>query len=494
MIAFYAVLVPAIASLFILIFHRHPNIRESCTIIATFVTFILVFLIAQEFLDGKSIECTIFEILPGIEFAFKVDAFGLIFALTSSSLWILVSLYSIGYMRALKEHAQTRYYFCFAISIMSALGIAFSENLITLFIFYETLTIVTYPLVSHEESEEALVAGRKYLLYLMTSGSFLLAASLITYAITGTTDFKPGGILNPMDEVLLKILFFFYILGFMKAAYMPFHSWLPTAMIAPTPVSALLHAVAVVKAGVFGIIRVVCYIYGIDLIKYLNLDLILAVLASFTVIVANLLAIGEDNFKRRLAYSTINQLSFIILGASLLSPLALMGAMMHITFHGYMKITLFLCAGAIAVVTGKKLVSELSGVGKVMPITMIAFTIGAIGMAGLPPTAGFLGKLYICLGAVQSAETFAQPLLLSVILVVIIASILDIIYLLPIVISAFFEGSEGVKREEFRDVLCLFMVVSLSITAIFSILLFIYPSVLLLPELAEVAANEVFKK
>ncbi|MEM0350792.1 MAG: monovalent cation/H+ antiporter subunit D family protein [Archaeoglobaceae archaeon] len=490
-----AVLTPAIASLLILASHRNPNIREAWTIIATLITFYLVFSMAPKVLSGEKIECILFEILPGIEFAFKVDAFGMIFAITSSSLWILVSIYSIGYMRSLKEHAQTRYYFCFAWAITSALGIAFSKNLITLFIFYEILTLCTYPLVSHEESEEALAAGRKYLLYLMTSGSFLLAASLITYALVKTTDFNPNGILNSeIPNHILQLLFICYVLGFMKAAYMPFHSWLPTAMIAPTPVSALLHAVAVVKAGVFGIIRVICYIYGVELTHELGLGVFLATFASFTVITANLLAIGEDNLKRRLAYSTINQLSFIILGASLLSPLALMGAIMHITFHGYMKITLFLCAGAIMVVTGKKLVSELAGVGKLMPLTMFAFTVGAIGMAGLPPIAGFIGKWYISLGSVQAAEIFNQPLLVIFIFVILLSSLLDILYLLPIVKMAFFEVSEEkFERVELKQKLNLLMLLPLLITAIFSILLFISPNILLLPELAGVAVDEVWK-
>lgn len=495
LIPLLAILTPAVASFLILASYKNPNVREFWTILATLITFPLVFWMALRTINGEKIELILFEILPGIEFAFKVDAFGMIFAITSSSLWILVSIYSIGYMRSLKEHAQTRYYFCFAWAIASALGVALSKNLITFFIFYEILTISTYPLVSHIESEEALKAGRKYLLYLMISGSFLFAASLITYSLTGTTNFSPKGIFSKeIVEPMLQALFLCFFLGFMKSAYMPFHSWLPTAMIAPTPVSALLHAVAVVKAGVFGVIRVIYYIYGVELIEELELGLILALFSSFTVITANLLALGEDNLKRRLAYSTINQLSFIILGASLLSPFALKGAMMHIAFHGYMKITLFLCAGTIAVVTGKKLVSELAGVGKRLPITMLAFTIGAIGMSGLPPIAGFLGKWYISLGCVQAAEIFDQTVFLAFIFVILIASILDVLYLIPIVKIAFFENpSEKFEREEMNDALYIFMVIPLSITAIFSILLFIFPNILLLPELSEVAINEIWR-
>ncbi|MHC1585856.1 MAG: proton-conducting transporter transmembrane domain-containing protein, partial [Candidatus Syntropharchaeia archaeon] len=324
--------IPALASILILVSDRYPNIREAWTILASIFTFFGVSLIIPAILAGQDLEYTIFKISDGISFSYHVDAFGLIFAVTSSSLWILVSLYSIGYMRTLEEHAQTRYYFCFAWAIFGALGIAFSENLITLYLHYEILTISTYPLVAHIETPEACAAGRKYLYYLLTSGCFLFVAIVTTYLLTGTIEFRSGGILSLASgsALLLQALFLCYLLGFMKAAWMPFHSWLPTAMIAPTPVSALLHAVAVVKAGVFGIIRVVCYIYGIDLMHALNLGIFLASLVSITVIMANLFAIGEDNLKRRLAYSTINQLSFILLGVAMLDPMGIMGGMMHI--------------------------------------------------------------------------------------------------------------------------------------------------------------------
>ena len=337
-----------------------------------------------------------------------------------------------------------------------------------MFVFFEILTVSTYPLVIHDQSEEAIRAGHKYFAYLLTAGVFLLFAIMMTYYLTGTTDFTGGGIkalaeLGSAYKLTLIILFFCFLLGFMKAAWMPFHSWLPTAMIAPTPVSALLHAVAVVKAGVFGIVRIVCYIYGVDLMTSLGLGIALACIAGFTMIVANLFAIAQDHLKRRLAYSTINQLSYIILGAALLTSDGLRGAMIHIPFHGFMKITLFLCAGAIVVVTGKKNISEMGGVGKTMPVTMLAFTIGALGMCGIPPACGFISKWFLCLGTLQAHE-------IVFLFVLLIASLLDVVYFFPIIHTAFFKQPEGEAKEVEVKEAPLFMLIPLTITAIFSVL------------------------
>ncbi|WP_456478263.1 monovalent cation/H+ antiporter subunit D family protein [Geoglobus ahangari] len=477
-----ALLSPGIASLLILLTGRYPNLRESVTIIASVVSFLAIVPLSKEVMKAP-VEVTLFHIAPGLDFAFRVDAFGMIFAITSSSLWILVSIYSIGYMRALNEHAQTRFYFSFAVAIFSAFGIAFSKNLLTFYVFYELLTICTYPLVAHEETPEAISGGRRYLAYLLPSGAALLVALAITYWLTGTTDFQAGGFLNGPAEVL-RILFIIYLLGFVKAAYMPLHSWLPTAMVAPTPVSALLHAVAVVKAGVFGVIRVVYYVYGPDLASSLNLGAILAVVAGFTMIVANILAIGEDNLKRRIAYSTINQLSFILVGAAMLNPLAFAGAIMHIPFHGYMKITLFLCAGAIAVISGKDRVSQLDGLGRAMPVTFAAFSIGAFGMSGLPPVAGFISKWFIALGTIDANNLIALAAILA-------ASLLDVVYFFPIIKNAFFREPDGQYDERGR-LYHLYMVVPLAITALFSVILFLNPDILNVFELARVAVNNVW--
>ncbi len=471
-----ALFAPFIGSMLILLFGRYPNIRDGISVITAIVSFLTILAISE---NGINSELVLFNIAPGIDFGFRADPLGLVFALTSSSLWILVSIYSIGYMRTLKEHAQTRFFFCFAMSIFSAFGIAFSKNLITFYVFYELLTIFTYPLVAHEESDEARSAGRRYLAYLIPSGASLLAATLITYWLTGTTDFRPGGFIFG-DPEIVKLVFILFLLGSAKSAFMPLHSWLPTAMVAPAPVSALLHAVAVVKAGVFGVIRIVYYVYGVDLMKELNLGLLLGGIAAFTVIMANILAIGETNLKRRIAYSTMNQLSFIILAASLLHPYGFLASVMHIPFHGFMKITLFLCAGAVAAISGKHEVFQLDGLGKSLRFTFGAFTVGAIGMSGLPPVAGFISKWFVVLtGNVW------------VIAIILTASILDVAYLFPIVRNAFFRSSEE-RYDEMGSYLNAYMVVPLSLTALFSIILFLMPGLMHISDLASMALREVW--
>ncbi|MCK5541304.1 MAG: monovalent cation/H+ antiporter subunit D family protein [Desulfobacterales bacterium] len=479
---------PLVCGLLILIFRNKPNFREGCTLVAASIQFSIIISLAPIILQNKLITTHLLTITPGIDLGFQVDAFGLVFAITSSFLWILVSIYSIGYMRALNEHAQTRFYFYFALAIFSAISIAMSKNLITFYFFYEALTFSTYWLVAHHEDKEAFEGAKKYLAYLLISGWFLFAAVVMTYALTGTTDFIKGGILtaNTASKSTLIILFILFALGSMKAAWMPFHSWLPSAMVAPTPVSSLLHAVAVVKAGVFGFVRIVCYVFGIDLFQALGLGLILGIFASFTMLVGSFFAIAEDNLKRRLAYSTISQLSYILFGIALLSPFGIKGAMIHIPFHAFMKITLFLCAGAIMVISGKKQISQLSGIGKKMPITMVAFAIGAIGMCGIPPVAGFISKWFLCLGTIQAGAY----IFLCVILV---SSILDVIYFFPIIQKAFFKTPEQEAfTMETQNPLYLFMIVPLAITAIFSIIFCFFPNTFYILDLVNLASNNLF--
>jgi multicomponent Na+:H+ antiporter subunit D len=488
------ILCPIIAAALISLSRKQPDIREGWTIAASIVMFLLVLSMAPEILKGETINCILFiTMIKGIYIGFKVDAFGEIFAITTSSLWILVSIYSIGYMRALKEHAQTRYYFAFCFAILGALGVALSANLVTLFLFYEIITVSTYPLVIHEQTPDALKAGHKYLAYLMPAGALLLLGVMTTYYLTGTTDFAATGIptLSSVPQWILIVLFFCFLVGFIKAAWMPFHSWLPTAMVAPTPVSALLHAVAVVKAGVFCIVRLVCFVYGVNLMHELNLWLILAIIASFTMLVGSFFAIAQDDLKKRLAYSTISQLSYIILGAALLTENGIRGAMLYIPFHGYMKITLFLCAGAIMVATGKKKISQMAGVGRIMPYTMLAFSIAALGMVGLPPVCGFIGKLYFCLGA-WSLQSFYGVVFLSVIL---ISSLLDVVYFFPIIHTAYFkkpEGEMGGSGQEKRKEAPTLMLIPLTITAIFSIIFFLHPNTFYIFDLAKTAIANIF--
>ena len=496
-----AISCPFICVFLIMLFSKRPNIREGCTIFASILQFLIVFSMAPIIVAGNVIECQLFTIFTGLDFVFRVDAFGLIFAITSSFLWILVSSYSIGYMRTLREHAQTRYYACFALAIFGAVGIALSQNLITMYFFYEALTVSTYPLVAHnglpewghkaeesEEAEEARFAGRKYLAYLFFSGWFFFVAIVLTFYLAGTTDFENGGILTiaSASRLTLMMLFALFMLGSMKAAWMPLHSWLPTAMAAPTPVSALLHAVAVVKAGVFVVVRVVCYIYGIELMSALGLGIILVSIAAFTMIVASLMAIAQDNLKKRLAYSTISQLSYILFGVALLNTMGVQGAMLHIPFHGFMKITLFMCAGAIIAVTGKKNISEMAGIGRAMPVTMAAFTVGALGMSGIPPVCGFISKWYLGLGTLEAHS-------LGLLAVLMISSLLDIVYFFPIIYTAFFgkpegwtEGGKEPKKAVIKEA-SIFMLIPLTLTAIFSIIFCLFPDTFYILELAQTA-------
>ena len=298
-----------------------------------------------------------------------MDAFSILFALGASFLWILTSFYSIGYMRTLDEHAQTRYFTFFAVALSATMGVAFSANLFTMFLFYEGLTIVTYPLVGHKDTDEARAGARKYVVYLLGAAkAFLVAAIILTYNLAGTLEFTKNGLfpsaVQDANPLLLSIIFVLFLFGFAKCAVMPFHGWLPAAMVAPTPVSALLHAVAVVKTGVFTVLRVIFFVFGAGLMKNLGVDMFTVFLASLTIITASAIALSRDNLKARLAFSTISQLSYIILGAALLTPSSMVGGIIHITNHAFSKITLFFCAGSIYASAHKTEISQLSGIGK----------------------------------------------------------------------------------------------------------------------------------
>ena len=323
-----AVLVSSIGALFIIGTGKKPNLRESWSIIAGVLKLtIILSMIPAVVYDKKIISYTLFNILPGIEIAFRVDAFGLLFAMGASILWIATSFYSIGYMRSTNEHSQTRYFTCFAVALSATIGVAFSANLFTMFLFYEVLTIITYPLVAHKGTPEAKAGGRKYAIYLLGAAkAFLVAAIILTYNLTGTLEFSKDGIfpaiVQSANPELLYIIFVLFLFGFAKSAVMPLHSWLPAAMVAPTPVSALLHAVAVVKTGVFTVLRVIFFVFGADLMLDIGVDVFIITFASVTIIAASIIALSMDNLKARLAFSTISQLSYIILGAALLTPVS----------------------------------------------------------------------------------------------------------------------------------------------------------------------------
>ena len=368
-----------------------PNLREGISLLVAVSNFALIAWLAAQHQAGATIGATLFEIAPGLSISFRADALGLIFALVASSLWILNTLYSIGYMRAHDEPRQTRFYSCFAVSIGAAMGAAFSANAFALFAFYELLTLCTYPLVVHAETETAKRGAKRYVSYLLgTSIAFQLPALFLVYAMAGTLDFAPGGLMAGADAGagIQSLAFVLYVFGLAKCGLMPFHGWLPAAMVAPTPVSALLHAVAVVKMGVFSVCRVVLHVFGVEQLSDLGANQVLLLASGFTVICASCIALGQDNLKRRLAYSTISQLSYILLGVALLVPEAIVGGVAHIGAHAVSKITLFFGAGAIYVATHKTRVSELDGLARRMPFTMTAFAIGSLSMIGLPPDRG----------------------------------------------------------------------------------------------------------
>ena len=466
-----AILVPAAGALLIAWSgERRANLREFWSVAAGVV---MAAMVATMILAGGTPKYTLSTLLPGIELAFRADAFGLLFALGASLLWIVTSFYSIGYMRSLKEHAQTRYFVCFALALSATLGAAFSANLFTLFLFYEALTLVTYPLVGHKETAEARAGARKYIIYLLGAAKvFLVAAIILTYNVAGTLEFQKGGIAEIGEQIsaqptLLLLIFALFLFGFAKNALMPLHSWLPAAMVAPTPVSALLHAVAVVKTGVFCTLRVFLFVFGPAAMQAIGADQLALGAASVTILVGSLLALGQDNLKARLAFSTVSQLSYIILGAALLNHHGVTGGIAHITNHAVSKITLFLCAGSIYVSTRKTEISQLSGIAKRMPWTMAAFALASLSVVGIPPTSGFASKWYLVLGTVEHDSL----ILLGVLLV---SSLLNAIYLGPIVYKAYFEkGPEKNEDEQIREVP--WMVVPLVISAAASLLLGIFP-------------------
>ncbi len=432
-----AVLVSAVATFLIVASYRRPNVREAWTVLAAFGKFGIVASMIPGVLDGTVYVTRMGTLVPGVELALRADPLGMLFAVLASLLWIFTSFYSIGYMRGLDEHGQTRYFASFAASLTATMGIAFAENVLVLFVFYELLTVATYPLVAHDETAEARAAGRKYLAYTFGGGVAVLAGAVLVFWMTGTTAFEPGGIAGITDDTgMASVAFVLLAGGFaVKAAVMPVHSWLPDAMVAPTPVSGLLHAVAVVKSGAFGVSRTIIDVFGPAGVSELGLGVVLASFAAATFILASLIALKKDHLKQRLAYSTAAQLSYIVMGVALLVPHGLIGGLLHIPAHAFMKLTLFMCAGAIHVETHTDHISKMAGIGKRMPLTMTAFAVAAFGMAGLPLLVGFVSKWYLMIGAFEAnLAIFAVALVVS--------GVLNIAYFWPVIYQAFFESED----------------------------------------------------
>ncbi len=470
-----ALLMPLGGSILVMFSGKKPNLRETWSVIAAVLMFGIVASLVPDVLAGNKISYTMFKILPGLTVRLRADGLSMIFALVASFLWILAAFYSMGYMRGLEEHAQTRFNACFALALFGAVGVAFADNLFTLYLFYEVVSVCTYPLVAHHQDEEGYQGARKYIIYLTTTAKGLvLPAMILIYVLTGTLDFADNihtGIF-PADAntTLVAILYFFCLFGFAKNGVMPFHSWLPGAMVAPTPVSALLHAVAVVKVGVFSTTRVMLYVFGTDTMGALNLGIPTAYIVSFTILAASVIALSKDNLKARLAYSTVSQLSYIILGVALLTTSGIQGGLIHIVNHAFSKITLFFCAGAIYVATRKKNISEMGGLGRSMPFTFAAFGIASLSMIGAPPVAGFVTKWKLLMGTMEMHTHY-----IGIMLVLLASTMLNVAYFAPVTYKAFFgkrprgEVDAGVKEAP------LSMVVPLMIAAIISVLIGIFP-------------------
>ncbi|NMH60529.1 proton-conducting transporter membrane subunit [Alteromonas ponticola] len=468
-------LLPTLGAIIISRLDNHPNVRELVTIATATSLFVVVLNLYLNFEGAEAQPWTLAEPVEGLAVTFVINRLGLMFALIASSLWLVTSIYAIGYMRTHQEQNQTRFYVLFAVAIAAVMAIAFSDNLFTLFLFYEVLTLSTYPLVTHKGNEKSRRSGRVYLGILMgTSIGLFLFGILIVWQLSGNLTFTEGGVLQGhISSGWVAGLYLLFLFGIGKAAVMPIHRWLPAAMVAPTPVSALLHAVAVVKAGVFALLKVTLFIFGPELLQGSFWYQWLIFLPLLTILLASLVALTRDNLKERLAYSTISQLSYIVLGIMMVNSIGMFGGALHIAMHAFAKISLFFAAGAILITAHKTKISELAGLGRQMPFTFGVFLIGTLSIIGLPPLAGFWSKWYLIMGGIEF--TGAEVIRWSIVITLLISSLLNIYYLGIIPLKAYFgtslepEPKHGIKEAPLP---CL---VGLAIPAALCIYLFFHP-------------------
>lgn len=421
-------------------------VRTTLNILGALSKFYLIAVMISG-LNGDVVYETRLPLLPEIDLVLRADTLSVLFVILSATLWFVTTIYAIGYLE--DSPNRSRFFGFFSLCVSATMGIALAGNLLTFFIFYELLTICTYPLVVHRGTEDSLRGGRTYLAYTLTGGAVLLVATLLFYALAGPVEFVDGGAINGIAEQsprLFSLIFFMFIgaLG-VKSAFVPLHGWLPRAMVAPAPVSALLHAVAVVKAGAFGVVRIVYDLYGINLTNQLGLLTPLLVIACVTVVVGSVFALFQDDMKKRLAYSTVSQVSYIVIGVALFGPIGSIGGLLHLVHQGVMKITLFFGAGNYAETLGVYKISKMDGIGRRMPLTTAAFTVGALGMIGVPPTAGFISKWYLGSGALAAGADW-------VIGVLVLSSLLNAGYFLPILYRAWFKPQQGEwAKDYYRD-------------------------------------------
>ena len=438
-----ALALPLFAAAVIYAVGRMPDVRETLTLVACIGLCIITISMFVRTGAGDAPELIIAQPMPGLEIAFRLEPLGALFAVMASVLWAVNSLFSIGYMRGKREANQTRFYMCFALAMFGVMGVAMAANLFTLFIFYEALTLATYPLVTHAGDAAARRAGRIYLGTLVGASVVLFLPGIIGVAsVAGSTTFTPGGLLPGKTSALIEnVLLLLLVFGAAKAALIPLHGWLPAAMVAPAPVSALLHAVAVVKAGVFTILKVSAYIFGPELITQLPAATWILWLAAATIVIASLVALASDDLKARLAWSTVGQLAYITSAAMLPFAAGLVAGGLHMVVHAVAKITLFMCAGAIYVATGAAKVSELGGAGRRMPIVFTFFLLASLSVIGLPPMGGMWSKFLLVDASFGSGEWITAAAM-------IVSSLLTIAYLLPVAFGALFPPA-GVKGPDF---------------------------------------------
>ncbi len=448
---------------------KFDNKKNRNTYIACCIIFNFILTVYIMHLD-INMNLEILKINEFINICLKIDKLGVLFSLLASTLWIFTTFYSMEYME--HEKNEKRFFTFFIITLGVTIGIAFSANLFTLYVFYEMLTLATFPLVIHSGSEDAFKSGKKYLIYSFGGATFVLLGIILLYNITPDLSFTAGGILNGSvsgNEKMILVIYILMFLGFgVKAAVVPFHSWLPAAMVAPTPVSSLLHAVAVVKSGVFSIIRVSYFIFGAEVMRSVNAHIYSSIFVVITILMGSFLAIHHDNLKKRLAYSTISQLGYIILGVLMLNENALIGGILHLVNHALIKIVLFFCAGAIYTKKHIKNISDMKGIGKEMPITMWCFSIACISLIGIPPTNGFVSKWYLAIGGLNANKIMFPIILL-------LSAFLTSIYLLPIIVTAFFEKNDDVEiQNNDPGIRMLFPIVGITVLVV---LMGIFPNI-----------------
>jgi multicomponent Na+:H+ antiporter subunit D len=438
-----AVLLPWISLLAILaISNSHRRLKKIVHVLGSLATFGVVFSLLPAILNGKTFGVNIISVMEQINIHLTVDTLGYYFGLVSSFIWLLATIYSTRYI----DHNENRYYSFMAICNSFTIGAAFSQNMFTYFVFYEIMTLTVYPLIIHEETATARLAGTKYLIYTITAGAVLLFAILFQYFLGGDLSLVSYGTLGleTASRSALMVIFFAYFIGFgVKAAVVPLEGWVPDAHpAAPSPASALLSGI-ILKAGAFGLIRVVFNVFGLTLFKDLNLWIYLAVIASVTIVITSVRALMQDDLKRRLAYSSSSQVSYILLGLALLSYDSVLGGIIHIAHHALMKACMFFCVGIMFIKTGKKNVSDMAGMGYRLPLTMICFSICALAMMGTPLTVGFISKWLLGSGAIQANKPFFVIILL-------ISALLNAAYFLPIIYTMFFKHSKDNEHAEVR--------------------------------------------